>query len=225
MRPMPRSISVPIIAACWWRDVAPMRRRQRPFRVVDAFSRIVRLGEGLAASGVLSEAAMARTLDALKVCADKIAEHRVAGARSIATEACRRATNCAEFMARVASETGIALEIITAQEEARLVVAGCAPLLDPRIPYALVFDIGGGSTELVWLSVDGGDAADHRFAIAAAWRRHLERSLWRARGVGDDLRRDGRRDRRRAARYRAAPGHRLAHRRGSRCRCSAPPAR
>ena len=126
-----------------------------PFRVVDAFSRIVRLGEGLAASGVLSEAAMARTLDALKVCADKIAAHRVAGARSIATEACRRATNCAEFMARVASETGIALEIITAKEEARLVVAGCAPLLDPRIPYALVFDIGGGSTELVWLSVDG----------------------------------------------------------------------
>lgn len=127
-----------------------------PFRVVDAFSRIVRLGEGLAASGVLSEAAMTRTLDALKVCAEKIAVHRVAGARSIATEACRRATNCAEFMARVASETGIALEIITAKEEARLVVAGCAPLLNPNIPYALVFDIGGGSTELVWLTIEGG---------------------------------------------------------------------
>jgi exopolyphosphatase/guanosine-5'-triphosphate,3'-diphosphate pyrophosphatase len=127
-----------------------------PFRVVDAFSRIVRLGEGLASSGALSEAAMARTLDALKVCAEKIAAHRVAGARSIATEACRRASNCAEFITRVASETGIALEIITAKEEARLVVAGCAPLLDPRIPYALVFDIGGGSTELVWLSIDGG---------------------------------------------------------------------
>jgi exopolyphosphatase/guanosine-5'-triphosphate,3'-diphosphate pyrophosphatase len=129
-----------------------------PFRVVDAFSRIVRLGEGLAASGVLSEAAMTRTVEALKVCAEKIAVHRVAGARSIATEACRRATNCAEFMERVASETGIALEIITAKEEARLVVAGCAPLLDPHLPYALVFDIGGGSTELVWLSVDGGEA-------------------------------------------------------------------
>jgi exopolyphosphatase / guanosine-5'-triphosphate,3'-diphosphate pyrophosphatase len=100
---------------------------------------------------------MTRTLDALKICAEKIAVHRVAGARSIATEACRRATNCAEFMARVASETGIALEIITAKEEAQLVVAGCAPLLDPRIPYALVFDIGGGSTELVWLRVDGGE--------------------------------------------------------------------
>ena len=127
-----------------------------PFRVVDAFSRIVRLGEGLAASGVLSEPAMARTLDALKVCAEKIAAHRVAGVRSIATEACRRASNCAEFMARVASETGIALEIITAEEEARLVVAGCAPLLDPGKPYAVVFDIGGGSTELAWLKVDNG---------------------------------------------------------------------
>ena len=126
------------------------------FRVVDAFSRIVRLGEGLAASGVLSEAAMARTLDALKICAEKIAAHRVAGARSIATEACRRAANCAEFMARVKSETGIALEIISAEEEARLVVVGCAPLLDPRIPLALVFDIGGGSTELVWLAIDPG---------------------------------------------------------------------
>jgi exopolyphosphatase / guanosine-5'-triphosphate,3'-diphosphate pyrophosphatase len=127
-----------------------------PFRVVDAFSRIVRLGEGLAASGVLSEAAMARTLDALKVCAEKITAHRVAGVRSIATEACRRAANGAEFMARVTSETGIALEIISAEEEARLVVAGCAPLLDSRLPYALVFDIGGGSTELVWLKMEDG---------------------------------------------------------------------
>jgi exopolyphosphatase/guanosine-5'-triphosphate,3'-diphosphate pyrophosphatase len=127
-----------------------------PFRVVDAFSRIVRLGEGLAASGVLSEAAMARTLAALKICAEKIAAHRVARLRSIATEACRRATNCAEFMVRVQNETGIALEIITAEEEARLVVAGCAPLLDATIPYALVFDIGGGSTELVWLELEAG---------------------------------------------------------------------
>ena len=129
-----------------------------PFRVVDAFSRIVRLGEGLAASGQLSEAAMARTVEALKVCAEKIAAHRVAGTRSIATEACRRAANCAEFMARVEAETGIALEIITAEEEARLVVAGCAPLLDGRVPYALVFDIGGGSTELVWAAITPGAA-------------------------------------------------------------------
>jgi exopolyphosphatase / guanosine-5'-triphosphate,3'-diphosphate pyrophosphatase len=125
------------------------------FRVVDAFSRIVRLGEGLAASGRLSEAAMARTIDALKVCADKIALRRTSGGRYVATEACRRATNCEEFLARAREEVGLDIEIISTAEEARLVVAGCAPLLDPRIPYALVFDIGGGSTEIVWLRLHG----------------------------------------------------------------------
>ena len=127
------------------------RRAGAGFRVVDAFSRIVRLGEGLAASGDLSEAAMNRAIDALRVCADKIAHRRVAAGRYVATEACRRAGNCAQFVARVRDESGIALEIISTAEEARLVVTGCAPLLHPRIPYAVVFDIGGGSTEIVWL--------------------------------------------------------------------------
>ena len=126
------------------------------FRVVDAFSRIVRLGEGLAASGVLSEDAMARALDALKICADKIAGRRVAAGRYVATEACRQAANCDAFLARVREEIGIDIEIISSIEEARLVVAGCAPLLNPRIPYAIVFDIGGGSTEIVWLRLWGG---------------------------------------------------------------------
>ncbi|HUI34837.1 MAG TPA: Ppx/GppA phosphatase family protein [Stellaceae bacterium] len=121
------------------------------FRVVDAFSRIVRLGEGLEATGALCEAAMARTLDALRVCAAKIAHRRVAGARCVATEACRRAGNCREFLTKVQDEIGIELEIISTAEEARLVVSGCAPLLQPRTPYAIVFDIGGGSTEIVWL--------------------------------------------------------------------------
>jgi exopolyphosphatase/guanosine-5'-triphosphate,3'-diphosphate pyrophosphatase len=121
------------------------------FRVVDAFSRIVRLGEGLAATGALSEAAMARTIDALKVCAAKISHRHVAARRCVATEACRRAANCQEFVDRVRGEIGIELEIISTAEEARLVVAGCAPLLHPRTPYAIVFDIGGGSTEIVWL--------------------------------------------------------------------------
>jgi exopolyphosphatase/guanosine-5'-triphosphate,3'-diphosphate pyrophosphatase len=125
----------------------------RNFRVIDAFSRIVRLGEGLAASGVLSEAAMSRAIEALKICAGKVAHRKVTRARYVATEACRRATNCAEFIARVQSDTGFAIEIISTDEEARLVVAGCAPLLDRRVPYACVFDIGGGSTELVWLRV------------------------------------------------------------------------
>ena len=126
------------------------------FRVVDAFSRIIRLGEGLAASGVLSEDAMARALDALRICADKIAARRVAAGRYVATEACRQAANCEAFLARVREEIGINIEIISSTEEARLVVAGCAPLLNPRIPYAIVFDIGGGSTEIVWLRLWGG---------------------------------------------------------------------
>ena len=126
------------------------------FRVVDAFSRIVRLGEGLAATGVLSEEAMARALDALKICADKVAARRVAAGRYVATEACRQAANCEPFLTRVREEIGIEIEIISSTEEARLVVAGCAPLLDPRIPYAVVFDIGGGSTEIVWLRLWGG---------------------------------------------------------------------
>jgi exopolyphosphatase / guanosine-5'-triphosphate,3'-diphosphate pyrophosphatase len=126
------------------------------FRVIDAFSRIVRLGEGLAATGTLSENAMARALEALRVCADKIAFRRVAAGRYVATEACRQATNCDVFLTRVRDEVGLEIEIISSSEEARLVVAGCAPLLNPRIPYAIVFDIGGGSTEIVWLQLWGG---------------------------------------------------------------------
>jgi len=134
------------------------RRTSSGFRVVDAFSRIVRLGEGLTASGRLSEAAMARTFEALRICAGKIEHRGVSHGRYVATEACRRAANCPEFVARVRDQLGIELEIISTAEEARLVVTGCAPLLHPRIPYAVVFDIGGGSTEIIWLRHDGGRA-------------------------------------------------------------------
>src|SRR5207237_545551 len=109
----------------------------------------------LAATGALSEPAMARTIEALKICAGKIEQRQANIGRYVATEACRRAANCAEFLARVHQETGIALEIISTAEEARLVVTGCTPLLHPHIPYAVVFDIGGGSTEIVWLRHDG----------------------------------------------------------------------
>ena len=125
------------------------------FRVIDAFSRIVRLGEGLAATGELSETAMERTVEALRICAGKIDQRKVMAGRYVATEACRRADNCNEFLERVRDEIGVELEIISTREEARLVVAGCAPLLHSRIPYALVFDIGGGSTEIVWLRRHG----------------------------------------------------------------------
>ncbi|OYY64587.1 Ppx/GppA phosphatase family protein [Sphingomonas sp. 28-62-11] len=119
------------------------------FTVIDAFSRIVRLGEGLSATGRLSDAAIDRTLAALSICADKLRRRNVTLARSVATEACRRASNGAEFIERAYRETGIALDIITAEEEARLAVLGCHVLLEPGDDPAVVFDIGGGSTELV----------------------------------------------------------------------------
>jgi exopolyphosphatase/guanosine-5'-triphosphate,3'-diphosphate pyrophosphatase len=110
----------------------------------------------LAATGRLSDAAMDRTLVALRICAGKVARSGARRARYVATEACRRAANCGEFLERVRRSTGIPIEIIASDEEARLVVAGCAPLLDPSLPYALIFDIGGGSTELVWLDLAAG---------------------------------------------------------------------
>lgn len=125
------------------------------FTVVDAFSRIVRLGEGLASTGELSDAAIERTLAALRICADKLKRRNVALARSVATEACRQARNGPAFIARAYQETGIALDIITAEEEARLAVLGCHALLEPGDGPALVFDIGGGSTELVLIDSRG----------------------------------------------------------------------
>ncbi len=123
------------------------------FRVIDAFSRIVRLGEGIVASGHLSEPAIARTIEALRICASKMRRRHVTRARAVATEACRRAGNCQAFIERVERETGLILEIISAREEAELALIGCAPLFDPAIPNALVFDIGGGSTEVAWLEI------------------------------------------------------------------------
>ena len=125
------------------------------FTVIDAFSRVVRLGEGLAASGRLSDEAMDRALGALHVCAEKLKRRNVHLARSVATEACRRAANGADFIARVREETGIALDIISAQEEARLAVLGCHILLEDGEGPAVVFDIGGGSTELVLIEPGG----------------------------------------------------------------------
>ena len=127
------------------------------FVVVDAFSRIVRLGEGLAATGALSEAAMDRAVAAVSICAVKLRRRHVVLVRSVATEACRRAVNGRAFVDRVRAETGIHLEIISAEQEARLAVIGCHALLEPGEGPALVFDIGGGSTELVLL--DGEDSS------------------------------------------------------------------
>lgn len=125
------------------------------FIVVDAFSRIVRLGEGLAASGRISDVAIERAIAALTICAEKLRRRHVTLARSVATEACRRAVNGPAFIERVYRETGIALDIITAEEEARLAVLGCHALLEPGEGPALIFDIGGGSTELVLVDTEG----------------------------------------------------------------------
>ncbi len=127
------------------------------FFIVDAFSRIVRLGEGLGASGRLSEAAMDRAVAALSICADKLMRRNVHLARSVATEACRRAENGAEFVDRVYRETGIMLDVISTEEEARLAVVGCHKLLELGDGPALVFDIGGGSTELVVVETRKGE--------------------------------------------------------------------
>lgn len=119
------------------------------FVVVDSFSRIVRLGEGLARTGKLNDAAIERAVTALGICADKMRRRPVWLARSVATEACRRAVNGRDFVGRVMRETGIALDIISPAEEARLAVMGCHVLLEPGDGPALIFDIGGGSTELI----------------------------------------------------------------------------
>lgn len=127
----------------------------RDFTVIDAFSRVVKLGEDLATTGRLSDAAMDRALGALSICADKLRRRKVRLARSVATEACRRAANGEAFIERVRQETGIALDIISAQEEARLAVLGCHILLEQGEGPAVIFDIGGGSTELVLVEPGG----------------------------------------------------------------------
>ncbi len=129
------------------------RPTRRGFHVIDAFSRIIRLGEGVSNTGALSEAAMSRTFDALKVCATKMARNNVVRARLVATEACRVAENGERFVDRVHRELGLRIEVLTREIEAHLAVCGCAPLIDEQSEHALVFDIGGGSSELVWLDL------------------------------------------------------------------------
>jgi exopolyphosphatase/guanosine-5'-triphosphate,3'-diphosphate pyrophosphatase len=125
------------------------------FRVVDAFSRIIRLGEGVAASRRISEAAIARAVDALMVCRDKMHARGVVRARLIATEACRAAENGEAFRSRVAEQAGLELEIIDSATEARLAATGCTELFDPSASGVILFDIGGGSSELVRLGRSG----------------------------------------------------------------------
>jgi exopolyphosphatase/guanosine-5'-triphosphate,3'-diphosphate pyrophosphatase len=136
------------------------------FRIVEAYSNIVRLGEGLSQSGRLADHAMDRAVHALSVCAEKIARRRCAKVRAVATQACRAAANGEAFIDRVRQETGIRLQIISPREEAHLAVAGCLNLLDRQAHAALVVDVGGGSTELSWVDLRAGrlDMDPRRFA-------------------------------------------------------------
>lgn len=122
-------------------------------KVIDSFSRIVRLGEGLSATGELSPEAMNRTISALKVCHKKLERQPIMHARYVATEACRQASNSMVFLERVRKEAGLDIQVISTEEEAKLAFMGCATLLRPEPENALVFDIGGGSTEFMWVSL------------------------------------------------------------------------
>src|SRR6516162_3020274 len=126
------------------------------FRVLDSFSRIVRLGEGLHRTGRLNPDAMERALSALQACAARLERRPVRRLRAIATEACRRAANGSAFLARVKHETGLDIDVISSREEAELALESCAPLLANGGRRALLFDIGGGSTELAWVRIDAG---------------------------------------------------------------------
>jgi exopolyphosphatase/guanosine-5'-triphosphate,3'-diphosphate pyrophosphatase len=135
------------------------------FHVVDSFSKSVQLGHGLETSGRLSRGSMTRTVQALRICQSKLKRHDVARMRLVATEACRRATNGAEFLGTVTRETGLSLEVIAPEEEARLAVVSCAPLVSVKTEQLLVVDIGGGSTELVWIDLTRVPRAERPGAI------------------------------------------------------------
>ncbi|MBR9762943.1 MAG: Ppx/GppA family phosphatase [Rhodobacteraceae bacterium] len=139
------------------------------FHVVDSFSKSVQLGSGLERSGRLSRSSMARTVQAMRICQQKLKRHRVRHMRLVATEACRRATNAGAFINQVRRETGLKLEIIEPEEEARLAVISCAPLVSTRTEQLLVVDIGGGSTELVWIDLT---SVPHRERPRAIMRLH-----------------------------------------------------
>lgn len=135
------------------------------FLVIDSFSKTVQLGAGLEASGKLSRASMNRTIQALRICEKKIEKHGVKRMRLVATEACRRARNARDFIRQVRRETGLTIEIIAAEEEARLAVISCAPLVRAGSEQLLIVDIGGGSTELVWIDLSDVDPEDRPRSI------------------------------------------------------------
>jgi exopolyphosphatase / guanosine-5'-triphosphate,3'-diphosphate pyrophosphatase len=140
------------------------------FRIIDSFCRIVRLGEGVSREGRLAETAIARTIAALRICREKMRARHVSRARLVATEACRAAANSGEFLERVHAATGLTLEIVDRETEAMLATAGCASLADPEADGVVLFDIGGGSSEIVWLGAAGGRPGNGEDALRARVR-------------------------------------------------------
>ncbi len=126
---------------------------ERQMRIIDSYSRIVGLGEGIKHTGVLSRSAIERTMEALTICREKLSLHRVERMRAVATEACRQAQNAEELIERARREAGIRLEVIEPEEEAQLVLMGCMKVMSEQYPYGIMLDIGGGSTELIWLRI------------------------------------------------------------------------
>ena len=159
------------------------RPTRRGFHVIDAFSRIVRLGEGVSATGQLSDAAMTRAIDALRICSSKIVRQRVSSAKLVATEACRIATNGPAFIDRVREQLDLDIEILSREDEAKLAVCGCASLIDVDCDHAMVFDIGGGSSELIWLDL-GRRQGYWRRSLADRLDAHTCISAWTSLPVG-----------------------------------------
>jgi exopolyphosphatase/guanosine-5'-triphosphate,3'-diphosphate pyrophosphatase len=172
--PRPPQQELPVFAAldlgtnnCRLLVAVPGRHGQ--FRVIDAFSRIVRLGEGLSASGRLGQAAMDRAVEALKVCGEKLRNRKIRRARLIATEACRAAENGVEFLERVEREAGLKLEIIDRQTEARLAVSGCGSLVERETRGVVLFDIGGGSSEIALIDLSRGQRSSRLANHIVSW--------------------------------------------------------
>jgi exopolyphosphatase/guanosine-5'-triphosphate,3'-diphosphate pyrophosphatase len=137
------------------------------FRVIDSFSRIIRLGEGISTTGSISDAAISRAVGALTVCGDKIRAKGAKRLRTIATEACRAADNADAFLHLIERETGIKLEVIDRETESTLAAIGCSPLLDAKAKGAILFDIGGGSTEVVRIERPAGNL--HAPPVKGPW--------------------------------------------------------
>lgn len=152
------------------KPIFQQRSQHKTLKVIDSYSRIVRLGEGLSDRGQLSQDAMERTLKALKSCKAKLDRYDIAKVRFVATEACRRASNAEAFLQRVSQQTGLDIDIISNEEEARLAFLGCSSLLQKDTRWALAFDIGGGSTEFMWVKIDGEQPLDsHKRHLIQDW--------------------------------------------------------